>query len=148
MAMKLANIKMVEKQVKEEAQRIEADLLYLLEYLVEELINHAKESAEYEDQTSNLKGSIGGVVLKDGKPITYRGFIQEGKGDKGPKEGLSFINYLSGIFNQGYVILVVAGMEYATYVEDIHQLNVLSKTELLMNKELPLMLAKLKDKLK
>jgi hypothetical protein len=46
--------------------------------------------------------------------------------------------------NNGYVILLVAGMQYATYVEDHHNLNVLKQSELLMDRELPIIIEKLK----
>ena len=48
----------------------EKQLTYLLEAAVAELVNHAKLGAEYQDQTSNLKSSIGGIVLRNGVPIT------------------------------------------------------------------------------
>jgi hypothetical protein len=41
----------------------------------------------------------------------------------------------------------VAGMEYATYVENYHNLNVLKKSELKMYRELPVMMEKLKQKI-
>ena len=116
-----------------------------LEYLVAELENHAKSNAGYKDQTSNLKGSIGGVVLKDGKKIAERGF--DTGGADGNQTGMEFINSLIGDYNKGYVIIVVAGMEYATYVENYHGLNVLKKSELKMNRELPIVLRALKEKI-
>jgi hypothetical protein len=41
----------------------------------------------------------------------------------------------------------VAGMEYATYVENYHNLNVLKISELKMYRELPVMMEKLKQKI-
>lgn len=126
------------------SKRIEAALIYRLEYLVAELENHAKDSAGYQDQTSNLKGSIGGMVLKDGKPVKFAGFSGT---SEGTKAGLEFINSLIEKHAKGFAVVIVAGMEYASYVEDFHNLNVLKKTELKMFRELPKILADLKRKI-
>lgn len=120
-----------------QAKVIEKALIYRLEYLVTQLQNHAKQSAGYKDQTANLKSSIGGVVVKDGKAITYRGFEKAGaqvglEGGSGTGTGISFVNSLLNNINNGYGIIVVAGMEYASFVENHHNLNVLKKTELTM----------------
>ena len=145
MSIKLTNVKELSKYLNEMSFRIEEALIYQLEYLIAELENHAKLSADYTDQTSNLKSSIGGVVLKDGRPITYRGF--SGSGKEGGKTGLEYINQLINDNKNGYVLLVVAGMEYATYVENYHELNVLKKSELKMQREIPKILTKLKSKI-
>ena len=142
MSLKLKNSKAFSNLLLVKARRIEAALIYNLAYFIAELENHAKESAGYEDQTSNLKGSIGGVLLNNGKPITYRGF--DSHGEVGNRTGMEFLNSLIEQHKQGYVILIVAGMEYATYVENYHDKNVLKKTELKMRRELPRLLRKLK----
>jgi len=141
MGFKLKNKQVVRRYLLDQIKLIEKALVYQLEFLVAELQNHAKDNAGYTDQTANLKSSIGGVVLKDGAPITYRGF--EGT-QEGGSSGLEFINSLLANYRSGYVVLVVAGMQYATYVEDIHNLNVLKKTELEMQRELPRILKRLR----
>ena len=132
----------------------EKQLTYLLEAAVAELVNHAKLGAEYQDQTSNLKSSIGGIVLRNGIPVSYRGFEKEaptGKkqydAESGVKTGLEFATDVSKNLNTGYGIVIVAGMEYATYVEDVHGLNVLGKTGLKAYEELPKLLAQLKQRI-
>lgn len=132
----------ISKYLKQQVLLIEKELVYRLEYLVADLQNHAKTSAEYIDQTSNLKGSIGGCVLKDGKPISYKGF--NGGGELGSKTGLEYLNSLISEQGSGYVILVVAGMNYASYVENYHNKNVLKKSELKMNRDLPEVFEKIK----
>lgn len=142
MALKLQNKARLTKYLANQKVLIEQALLFNLEVLVAQLQNHAKSSAGYKDQTSNLKGSIGGVVLKNGKPISYKGFDSDG--NVGNSTGKQFIDSLISNNTSGYVIIVVAGMEYATYVEDVHQKNVLKKTELKMRRDLPKLLNKLK----
>ena len=143
--MKLNNKQALEKYIAQQAVRIEKALIYLLEYTVAKLETHAKMSAGYIDQTGNLKSSIGGAVLKDGKVITYKGLTSGTL--EGNVEGKQFIDKLIEKFTKGYVILVVAGMEYATYVENSHNLNVLKKSELKMLSELPVSLEKLRKKI-
>lgn len=137
MALKLKDKAQLNAFILGQSKVIEKALIYRLEYLVMQLQNHAKENAGYKDQTANLKSSIGGVVVKDGKAISYKGFVKESvsiglEGGSGTGTGMSFINTLLGQISNGYGIIVVAGMEYASYVENHHNLNVLKKTELIM----------------
>ena len=67
MGFKMVNRVQVTKYLLTYSKRIEAAYIYELGALVAELENHAKLNAEYKDQTPNLKGSIGGILLKDGK---------------------------------------------------------------------------------
>lgn len=124
---------------------IEKALVYRLEAYVEELINDAKLSGEYNDQTGNLRSSVGGVLLKNRKPITYRGFQPVAGGTPGAVKGKEFLDRMIPQLGTGYVILVVAGMEYASYVEQIHNLNVLSLTEMKAVRELPGIFREIRD---
>lgn len=142
MSLKLKNENALKKYIIAQSIKIEKALIYYLEYYVAELVNHAKENASYQDRTANLKSSIGGAVLKDGKPITFRGF--EGVQD-GQSEGKKFLDSIIKKFSKGYALVIVAGMEYATYVENIHNLNVLKKTELKMESEISGIMQKLKQ---
>ena len=144
MSFKLRNKKALNTYLLQYGLRIEKVLIREMEILVAELQNHAKESAGYADQTANLKSSIGGVVLKDGQPVQYTGFGNEDGGTSGKQ----FLNEVIQQFNKGYVIVLVAGMEYATYVENNYGLNVLKKTELKLQREIPVMLSKLKLKIR
>lgn len=153
MALKLKNKAGIKKYIANQAILIEKTLLFNLEALVAQLENHAKlnqghslKPTDKYQRTGNLVGSIGGVVLKNGKPVDYAGFDTDGK--IGNITGKEFVNSLIPNYTSGYVIIVVAGMDYATYVEDIHQLNVLKKTELKMRRDLPKLLNKLKAKIK
>ncbi|MBK8807767.1 MAG: HK97 gp10 family phage protein [Bacteroidales bacterium] len=144
MGISLINKNEVFRMISGKKVLIERALIYNLEVLVEKLVNHAKSSAGYKDQTSNLKSSIGGVLVKDGKSVTFRGFY--GK-EEGISKGEGFINDLINQTGSGYTIIIVAGMEYASYVEDYHNLNVLKLSEIKMNIELPSVLQKLSQKL-
>lgn len=132
MGIKVENKKEIQKYIKDYAKRIESVLIREMEIVVAKLENHAKDNAGYNDITGNLKNSIGGVVLKDGIAVQYSGF----GGGEGGEVGESFINSLISSYGSGFVIIIVAGMDYATYVENVHQLNVLKKSELLLPSEM------------
>ncbi len=145
MAIKLKNPQAFNKGLLALLARYEKALVYELGVMVAQLENHAKLSGAYKDRTSNLRSSIGGVVLKNGKPMHYEGFAGA---PKGTKTGRSFLDTLVGQFaGTNYAIVVVAGMEYASYVEN-NGLNVLKKSELKMRRELPIVLQNLINKLK
>lgn len=138
---KLKNKQEIIRYIKSRYQVIENALLYRLEFLVTELQNHAKASGAYQDQTSNLRSSIGGVVVKNGKVIEYRGF--EGT-QEGSSTGLEFINSIIGEMGSGYRIILVAGMNYASYVEEYHGKNVLKATELKAQQDIQVLMKELK----
>lgn len=140
----LSNKNELNSYIQQMGQRIEKALIYQLEYLVQELTNHAKEEGEYNDITSNLRSSIGGVLLKNGKPIQYKGFVGSGEGTS---NGRSFINTLMSQYGTGYVIILVAGMEYAAYVEGVVHKNVLARSELKMYNDMPTLMNNLKQRI-
>lgn len=77
----------------------------------------------WQDQTSNLRSSIGYVVFKDGKPVRQSEFAQvapkitrEGVELNGAQIGEALAKQV-GAQTQGYTLVVVAGMKYAIYVE-------------------------------
>lgn len=141
MAFRLKNKKKLERFLASQITRIEKVLIRELEILVAQLQNHAKRNAGYVDQTSNLKSSIGGVVLRNGIPIKFKGFSGSSEGSS---TGLEFLNEVMAQHRNGYVILIVAGMNYASYVENFHDLNVLKKTELKMERDIPKIIERLK----
>lgn len=76
----------------------------------------------YIDWTANLRSSIGYVVLDDGQVIAESDFSplsgERGtSGVTGAKEGKEFIEKLARENGNGLVLIIVAGMPYAAYVE-------------------------------
>lgn len=150
MSFKLKNQKQLTTYLFKQAILIEKALIFYLESFVSELVVHAKSNQGHSQKpikgnyrrTGNLIASIGGVVLKDGRPIQYKGF--EGSSE-GVSEGKEFVNSLIGNYRSGYTLLITAGMEYASAVENYHDLNVLKKTELKMKRELPDVMKRLKQ---
>lgn len=133
----------IERMLQQKIALYQDKIVRILRIVGEKCINEARTNGSYQDQTGNLRSSIGYVVLQDGKPIEKGGFAPtergKEKGKSGQKEGETFINKVISQYPKGFVLVVVAGMKYATYVE-ARNYNVLSSAELLAEKEVPKLL--------
>ena len=133
----------IERILREKIEKYHQKVIRILRIVGEKCINEARTNGSYQDQTGNLRSSIGYVVLQDGKPIEKGGFAPTERGTKkgkdGQKEGETFINKVISQYPSGFVLVVVAGMKYASYVE-ARNYNVLSSAELLAEKEVPKLL--------
>lgn len=99
--------------------KAEDKMLVLLQAGGEKFIKVARRSGSYKDQTGNLRSSIGYVIAKDGKVLTEN-FTESDKGtDKttGKYKGRRLAEKVSLSHTGGYVLVGVAGMEYAAAVE-------------------------------
>ena len=124
-------------------KRKEAAIIRSLSYLGELCINVARDSDEYKDQTGNLRSSTGYIILKDGVVLKKSGFETVKNGSEGSEKGESFAQSLVSQYGSGFVLIVVAGMNYATYVEATGR-DVLTSSEHLAIKEMPKILQRLK----
>ena len=127
------------------AARIEAinnALVYNMCAIGEQVVNAARSTKSYKDQTGNLRSSIGYAVSVDGNIVQMSSFDVVKNGGKGATEGKEFALQLIKDYPQGIVLIVVAGMNYATYVS-AKGYDVLDSSELLAEKLVPQMLKKL-----
>lgn len=129
----------IERMLQEKIAKYEDKIVRILRFVGEKCINEAREYGSYQDRTGNLRSSIGYVVLKDGKSIEKGGFQLTKSGGNGQKEGEAFINKVISQYSKGFVLVVVAGMTYASYVE-ARNYNVLTSAELLAEREVPKLL--------
>lgn len=112
------------------AQRAEFVIINLLERTGEEFVKIARLEGNYIDHTGNLRSSIGYVIVKDGSIVGRNFQISEQAGtDKqtGKREGEQLAMDLIRSFPKGYVLIGVAGMKYAVFVEAIENKDVLSR---------------------
>ena len=116
----------------------------ILFQLGEKCVNEARNFGSYTDRTGNLRSSVGYGVFKDGQPVRYSDFQQVAKGTEGGIEGRALLDRIAGTYPHGYALIVVAGMNYAVYVE-AKGYNVLSSAQLLAERELPRMINDLFD---
>lgn len=84
-----------------------------LQRIGEQFVNDARENGSYQDRTGNLRSSIGYVILYNGKQL-LRDF-------DGTKDGVRFakkaIADISKKYPTGFILIVVAGAQYAYSVE-------------------------------
>ncbi len=92
-------------------ESVKKKFIEVLEYIGEEFIERARKQGEYTDRTGNLRSSIGYMVVKNGEVVS-EGFKGTGEGMQKGKEVAS-----EQASNDGYVLICVAGMEYAAAVE-------------------------------
>lgn len=96
----------------------EKEMIMLLSYVGENVVNKAREADPFIDHTGNLRSSIGYVILKDGHPVKL--FAKRARGDEkgeGVACGKALAKELAGDYGKGIILIVFAGMEYAAAVE-------------------------------
>ncbi|MGL5681670.1 MAG: HK97 gp10 family phage protein [Marinifilaceae bacterium] len=103
-------------------------ILDILMHAGEEFVTDARMSGNYTDQTGNLRSSIGYVIVKDGNVIRDNFALSEKGSVKmtGHYKARQLVNEIAKTHNNGYVLIGVAGMEYALFVEAIHSKDVIS----------------------
>lgn len=118
-------------------QNVKQVLYTTLARVGELAVNEARANGSYMDRTGNLRSSIGYIVVDNGNVVNVGEFNVVKGGEQGARGGEEFarslVNEISGIG-----LIVVAGMNYAVYVET-HR-NVLSSAELLAEREVPSLL--------
>jgi len=146
----------VERYLEAKARSLHRALVNNLIYVGEAAVKEARENHRYKDRTGNLTSSIGYCVLDNGKVIVEssfdvaRGVWKDDKGrnhpysgDAGSSEGREFLHTLISEHSSGLVLIVVAGMDYAAYVE-AKNLNVLDSAEQMSERLIPQLMKQLK----
>ena len=124
----------VRKQVMAHSDRIVAAAIY------------AKNNRNYIDQTGNLTNSIGYVVTHKGKAVSQGGFSGTGE-EISAQIGLSLANEIASETQNDFAVIIVAGMNYAAYVE-AKGYNVILPAELKARIDFPTMIQRLRTKIK
>ena len=136
----------IDKIFKEAEKQMFDKILRVLRYAGEIAINEAKNNGAYQDQTANLRNSIGYVICVDGK-ISNENFSLSAQGTEPSTEnGLKIGRDLAiSIARQSKEIslVIVAGMKYAAYVES-RGYNVLTSAEQRANQLVPDLLRQLR----
>lgn len=111
-----------------------AALIQMFNYVGLECIREARTKRRYTDQSGNLRSSTGYCVLYNGTVVHQGGFeAVKPTATAGPKEGKELMNKLIARNSMGIVLIVVAGMDYAAYVE-AKGLNVLDTSNVMAKK--------------
>ncbi len=121
-------------------KRIESAILHQLRYTAERFIANARKNGMYQDETGNLRNSVGYIILKNGQIIdenftgdnnivtpkkkrTVNGKSvinrQYGLGDakSSAETGKEVAASIAAQYPRGYALICVAGMHYAAAVE-------------------------------
>ena len=123
-------------------ENLRLSLIEGLKRVGEQAVTEARTNHIYKNQTGNLQSSIGYCIVEDGEVIFGGGFEA---GYEGAEKGKAFMERLISEHSTGLVLIVVAGMEYAAYVE-AKNLNVLDSSEQLVQRLVPQMLKALNFK--
>jgi hypothetical protein len=130
-----------------ETERVERLTIRSLSKLGEQCVTKIRDRAgdkSWYDQTGNLRSSVGYVIAHNKNIIQYSTFNQVKQGSEGVKTGKDLAKELAKRYSNNYVLIVVAGMNYAEFVEAMDNKDVLASTELWAREQVPLMLEKLK----
>lgn len=114
-------------------QIVADNIIRALSYLGEQCVKRIRDRAgkdSWFDQTGNLRSSIGYAVIEEGRKIIESAFPVIKQGTQGASEGKRLIDALATQYSNTYAMVVVAGMEYAGYVEAMENKDVLASTEL------------------
>ena len=118
----------IDRFVNQFVDRAEEKMYTLLQAAGEMFVRYARESGRYIDHTGNLRSSIGYVIVKNGKTAS-RNFKKQDVGTEG-SEGVNkaekLARELANTHNTGLVLIGVAGMEYAVYVEAMESKDVIT----------------------
>ena len=108
--------------------RAEERIYRLLQRAGEEFVKIARRKGNYQDHTGNLRSSIGFVIFKDGDILTENYELSTKGTDKqsGIQEAKRLVSELVSVYSDGWVLVGVAAMPYAVYVEAIDNLDVIS----------------------
>lgn len=142
----------LQASINNRVERIRQALIKTMMYAGEKVLEYARDPhrKRYTDRTGNLTSSIGYVVLDNGTPVKMSDFAPvQGNAKKksqpltGSQKGKEFLQRLMTENSQGIVLIVVAGMPYAAYVE-AKGYDVLDSAEIKAEDIVNRMLSKLK----
>lgn len=167
----------IHKVLLNEAVHVEKLTVRALASLGEQCVGRIRDrpgGKSWFDQSGNLRSSIGYIISHNGNVISSYGFdssmgkaahtkrvefvTKSGKkvsftakvkagGQEGAKVGKDLAEELIKKYSNDYVLIIVAGMNYAEYVEAMDNKDVLASTELWATEQVPKMLEKLKKQI-
>lgn len=120
----------IRKTIEQEIARRRAALVRSMAYIGEQAVNQMRSAGKYKDQTGNLRSSTGYLVIMDGKVVSESEFQTVKDGADGSKSGKKFAEEVARQHPTGIVLVVVAGMSYAVYV-NAKGLDVIDSGELI-----------------
>lgn len=113
-----ANFKLPDMQAiyKKAAENIEKSVIDRFIAVGESFIENAIANGTYQNITGNLRGSIGFMVTKNSFSV-HENFGLSGTGTEGSTKAILLAEELAIEHPKGVALIVVAGEDYAAYVE-------------------------------
>lgn len=143
----------IQRYLEQETRKHIHRVIATLQYVGEQVVNGIRDGSmsNWNDQTGNLRSSIGYIVAIDGVPEHESSFDQVGGPNRpeksadanGGERGLAYARQLASLHPKGISLIVVAGMEYASYVEAMDNKAVLAQGEIEARKLIREMIAEL-----
>lgn len=95
------------------------EILAELAYLGEESVVMMREqhAGDWTDRTGNLRSSTGYAIYNYGKKLIESSFSTVKNGSKGSAKGKKFVDELAAKYANTYTLVLLAGMDYAEFVE-------------------------------
>ena len=109
----------IHKVLMKEANRVERLTIRALSYLGEQCVSRVRNrggNKSWYDQSGNLRSSVGYVIAYNGSIIQYSDFNQIKQGSEGVTVGKKLAEELVKRYSSDYVLVIVAGMNYAEYL--------------------------------
>lgn len=121
MGARLEGVEGVRRYISASAKKLTHDYIEILRRVGNQTVSAIKkgEASNWNDISHNLRASVGFIIVHDGVIKASRFELHDGKGKEGIEEGRTFAQELAKKFPSGFVLIIVAGMEYAAYVEAI-----------------------------
>jgi hypothetical protein len=117
------NKQQIKQVVEAKKKRIRQAIVLRFSSAGENFIKNARNNGNYQDQTGNLRSSVGYAILENGVQLEIGGFEPVAGSAKGRQTllgkavGYSFLQQVAAGFPKGIVLICVAGMDYAAAVE-------------------------------
>ncbi len=131
--------------------RAEEKLYVTLLRAGEMFVRYSRLYGNYKDHTGNLRSSIGYVIIEEGHILDENFKLSTKPGtDKasGLREAKKLARKLANTYSQGMVLICVAGMNYAAYVEAIDSLDVITAASIKAEDDLKKQVRKIFEKAK
>ena len=124
--------RIVADEIDAQAKRLHRYIIRRLSEAGDEAVNAARKvvtksglagsGKPYIVQTGNLVSSIGYILIANGQVVKNSAFTPvrgpKGDGTLGSATGLQYAKKLVAQYPTGYALILVAGMHYASYVQD------------------------------
>lgn len=113
----------IKKRLDAKIQNIHKAYFDELQRIGEAFVARARENDTYKDRTGNLRNSIGYIIMENGKQRvsnfnrTAKPTEPNTSGKEGTEIGTMKAEEIARSYPKGYVLVCVAGMNYAVYVE-------------------------------